>query len=130
MSDEVSRQFNISSVGVGNFLVEVWCDGREYDPAMESYRPVYAYKIVGPEWEYDGNDIRGACNEVPEAGLAARSLFAFLYACQEGMPGDSEKCESENASLFPPHVREFAYLCSEHISAVYEDLVKEVEQKD
>jgi hypothetical protein len=32
--------------------------------------------------------------------------------------------------LFPPHVREFAYLCSEHISAVYQELVKEVEQKD
>ena len=129
MPDEASRQFNISSVGIGNFLIDVWCDGRKYDPAFESYRPVYAYKIVGPEWEYTSNDIYGACNEIPDAGLAARSLFAFLYACQEGMPGDTEKRECENAELFPPHVREFAYLCSEHISAVYEDLVQEVSGK-
>jgi hypothetical protein len=124
-----SRTFNIESVGVGNFLIEVWCDGRKYDPAFESYRPVYSYKITGPEWEYTSNDIHGACNEVPDAGLAARSLFAFLYACQEGMPGDTEKRECENADLFPPHVREFAYLCSEHISAVYQTLVEEVSGK-
>lgn len=129
MSDDHSRTFNISSVGIGNFLIEVWCDGRTYDPAREAYRPVYAYKIVGPEWEYTSNDIHGAPNEAPELGLAARSLFAYLYACQEGMPGDTDKREYENADLFPPHVREFAYLCSEHISAVYEELVKEVEQK-
>lgn len=128
MSQENTRTFKISSLGVGDFDIEVWCDGRKYDPAIESYRPVYSYKITGPEWEYIDNDIYGKANEVPDPSLAARSLFAFLYACQEGMPGDCEKREYENATLFPPHVREFAYLCSEHISAVYEELVQELSQ--
>lgn len=124
MSDD-PYTFNISSAGIGNFLIEVWIEGREYDPHIESYRPRYGYKITGPEWEYVSNDIRGAANETPNSIAAAKSLLAFLYACQEGMPEDTDKRERENADLFPPHVREFAYLCSEHISALYDQLFRD-----
>lgn len=97
--------------------VEVWCDGREYDAISEAYRPRYAYRILSEDWEYIDNDIRGVLNEVPNLNAAARSLFAFLYACQEAKDEDSE-----NYDLFPPHVREWAELHSEEISAQYDIL--------
>lgn len=113
----------------GNSTVKVWCDGRDYDPAAEAYHPIYSYKIVTPEWEYIDNDIRGKANELPDIAAGAQSLFAFLYACQEGLPMDTEG-ERENANLFPPNVREWAYLFSDQIEAVYENLVQEVRRND
>lgn len=97
--------------------VEVWCEGREYDAISEAYRPRYSYRILAEEWEYIDNDIRGVLNEVPNLNAAARSLFAFLYACQEAKDEDSE-----NYDLFPPHVREWAQSHSEEISAQYDIL--------
>jgi hypothetical protein len=113
------------SFPVDDSKVEVWCDGREYDPDDEMYRPVYSYKITTPDWEYIDNDIRGAVNELPDNDSAARSLFAFLYACQEGLPKDI-KAEGENARLFPPHVREWAYQHSDDIELLYDKLMKGV----
>ena len=110
------------------YTVEVWCDGRERDPDTEDYYPVYSYSITTPDWDYQGNDIRGAANEIPDLTAASKSLFAFLYACQEGMPEDVE-ANFENARLFPPHVREWAYEVSEELSAVYEQLERETKKK-
>ena len=113
----------------GNSSVKVLCDGRQYDPAAESYYPIYSYQITTPDWEYNDNDIRGKANELPDVAAGAQSLFAFLYACQEGLPEDTEG-KRENANLFPPHVREWAYLLSEEITSIYENLVKEVRKKN
>lgn len=121
MSDETKKrtfQFEDSN---GKYAVEVWCDGRDYDRSTEAYRPRYSYKIVTPDWEYEGNDIRGAVNEGCDVDAGAKSLFAFLYACQEGFLQDP-KAENENARLFPPHVREWAYMVCEELSAVYHQL--------
>ena len=106
------------------YTVEVWCEGRDRDPSTESYHPMYAYRIVTPDWEYVDNDIRGGANELPDLSSAAKSLFAFLYACQEGYPEDMN-AERENARLFPPHVREWAYMVNDELSAVYEQLSRE-----
>ena len=112
------------------YTVEVWCDGREYDPNDECYRPRYSYKITANdgEWEYIDNDIHGAANEIPDNASAAKSLFAFLVACQEGLPEDTEG-KGENADMFPPHVREFAYLLKEQILDEYAKLEHELEKK-
>ena len=108
------------------FKVEVWCDGRQYQPDTEAYHPVYSYRITDETevWEYTSNDIVGAANEVPDLNSAAKSLFAFLIACQEGLPEDTEG-KSENADTFPPHVREFAYLMKEQIEMQYQLLTME-----
>ena len=109
-----------------HFSIEVWCDGREYDPQTEGYHPVYSYKIIANdgEWEYMDNDIRGGRNEIPNLNLGSQSLFSFLIACQEGLPEDTEG-KSENAELFPPHVREFAYLMKEELTIEYSRLAME-----
>jgi hypothetical protein len=120
LSDPEKKRFQFED-GNGTYTVEVWCEGREYQPEEEAYRPRYAYLIQHPDWQYTDNDIHGAVNELPSLESAAKSLFAFLYACQEGLPRDY-KHESENATLFPPHVRDWAYQCSEEITAVYHQL--------
>lgn len=99
--------------------IEIWCDGREYIPISEGYRPAYSYRIISEDWEYVDNDIFGAINQAPDLNAAARSLFAFLYACQEAKDEDSE-----NYNLFPPHVREWAQLHSEEISLEYDKLME------
>jgi hypothetical protein len=110
-----------------HYTIEVWCDGRDYDPLLEAYCPRYSYKITANdgEWEYIANDISGAANEKPDNTAAAKSLFAFLIAAQEGLPEDVEG-KAENADTFPPHVREFAYLLKEEILNTYAQLEKEV----
>jgi len=125
VSDEV-RSFNFSDRS-GEFKVDVWCDGRQYDADTEAYRPIYSYKIAGPEWTYDANDIFGACSEVPNLAAASQSLFAFLYASQQGMAGSGRfHAENEHADLYPQHVREWAYHFSEQLELVHSELVKEV----
>lgn len=111
-------------------IVEVWCDGREHDPTFESYRPVYSYSILNhtEDWEYNGNDIYGGCNSAPDIRSGAQSLLGFLAAAQEGLPEDTEG-ESENAELFPQHVREWAYLMKDELFLAYEELNKEMEEK-
>ena len=86
--------------------VRVWCEGRAYEPDDEAYRPRYSYSIKTPEWEYVGNDIQGAANEIPELTGAGRSLFSFLYAAQESW---SYQPPGENADMFPEYVNEWAY---------------------
>ena len=96
----------------GESIVQVWCDGREYCPEDEAYRPRYSYTIKTPKHAYMDNDIRGGVNEQPDLNKAAASLFAFLYACQEGMP---QRISEENGDLFPPEIREWAHHFSEEI---------------
>ena len=121
MTDEAPKQtfdftLNEGTAWAESSTVEIWCEGREYDPSSEGYRPKYAYKITTTKWEYTDNDIRGAVNEVGSTNSAAQSLFAFLYACQEGMPHRGGFVTHENADLFPEHVREWAYLHCEQLS--------------
>ena len=123
------RTYTLPDKHNGDSVVAVWCDGRDYDPAAEAYYPIYSYAITTPEWRYVDNDIRGKANELPDIAAGSQSLFAFLYACQEGLPGDTEG-QRENANLFPPHVREWAYLFSDQIEMVYESLVKEVRENE
>lgn len=118
------RTFQIEDSN-GQYTIEVWCDGRDREPLTEAYHPVYSYKITTPDWEYTDNDIRGAANEAVDLDSGAKSLFAFLYACQEGLPKDY-KHEAENARLFPPHVRDWAHQVSEELSVVYDQLLKGV----
>lgn len=124
-----ARTFKFTDKYEGNSEVKVWCKQREYDAVSENYYPVYSYEIVTPNWEYKDNDIRGGANELPDLAAGSQSLFAFLYACQEGLPEDADH-ERENANLFPPNVREWAYFYAEQITELYEQLVKEVRSKD
>lgn len=125
MSDDEKRHF-ILKFNEGNEWeevtdIEIWCEGREYDPLTEGYRPRYIYKIMSEDWEYIDNDIHGAVNEIPDLNSAARSLFAFLYACQEAQDEDSD-----NYDLFPPDVREWAEKHSQEISNEYDKLMEEI----
>jgi len=92
--------------------VGVWCDGREYDPEVERYRPRFSYTITTPEWQYVGNDIYGAWSSAPDVAGGARSLFAFLYAAQEAW---HYQPRGENANMFPDHVNEWANHYSDEI---------------
>ena len=94
MADNGAKKFNFTlnehSVRKfqEHFSVEIWCDGRDYNPSTEAYHPRYSYKITANEgeWEYIDNDIHGAANEVPDLLSGAKSLFAFLLArkaCQK-----------------------------------------------
>lgn len=98
---------------IGNTGITVECEGQVYQPEDEAYRPQYKYVIKTPEWEYVGNDIHGAVNEVPDTNKATQSLLAFLYACQESFVRNEN---GENATLFPRHVAEWAYQNSDEIS--------------
>jgi hypothetical protein len=100
--------------------VEIWCDGRDYNPIDEGYRPRYSYRILSEDWEYIDNDINGSVNGSPDLNAAARSLFAYLYACQEAKDDNSE-----NYDLFPEHVREWAELHSEQISQEFDKLERQ-----
>lgn len=122
MPEQTNKEFVFSDSN-GEYKVLVWCDGRQYDPSSECYHPMYSYKITTPDWEYTDNDIRGGANELPDLEAASRSLFAYLYAAQEGLPQDTN-AERENARLFPPHVRDWAYQVNEEISILYDMLVK------
>jgi len=95
--------------------LSVWSDGKFYDPGSECYRPVYSYSIKTPDWEYLGNDIHGAANEPVSIERGMQSLLAFLYACQEGYLNDPNH-ERDNAKIFPPHVREWAYQFNDELS--------------
>lgn len=108
------------------FHIEVWCDGRSYDPSTESYHPQYSYTITGSGWQYTGNDISGGANQSPDLLAGMKSLIAFLLASQEGLPEDTEG-KSENAEMFPLHVRGFAYLMKEQLEMNYMLLEKESE---
>lgn len=126
-----ARTFQFSDRS-GDHTVKVWCDGRVYDETTEAYRPVYSYSITTPEWEFVSNDLHGAANEIPNVNAASQSLFAFLYSCQQGMPksgGGFERNQSDTADLFPPHVREWAYLFAEQIELLYGDLYREGAKK-
>lgn len=128
MSDATKeRSFHFTD-RTGDHTVKVWCDGRRYDETSEAYRPIYVYSITTPQWEFLSDDLCGACNEVPNITAASQSLFAFLYSCQQGMPkggGGFDKNRNDTADLFPPHVREWAYLFAEQIELVYGELYAE-----
>lgn len=108
------REFTFVDAYEGNSTVKIWCEGRERDPSTESYHPVYAYSIISPKFQYDDNDLRGGANESPNLDKGAQSLMSYLYACQEGMPSR----RGENADIFPPEVRSWAYHFSEEIGTI------------
>lgn len=80
-------------------VITVWCDGRQYDPESEGYRPIYTYQITTSQWSYTANDIVGALNEVPDLYAASQSLFAFLFMCCVEDAPESDK------QMFPDYVR-------------------------
>lgn len=109
--------------------IEVRCDGRKYEPDTEAYHPIYSYKIRTKDWEYFGNDIHGGANEKPNVVAGMQSLIAFLVACAEARTSDSE-----NFSLFPEHVREWAIHAQNELELKYatvmEDKKKEKKEKE
>lgn len=109
------------TVLIGNTGVSVWSDGKSYDPSTECYHPVYSYSIKTPDWEYVGNDIHGGANEIVDTHKGMQSLLAFLYACAEGYRREMSGASSENGSLFPPHVAEWAYQFDDEISVAAVD---------
>lgn len=118
-SDTPTKEFIFGDSYEGDSTVIVWCDGREYDPAQELYYPVYSYSIVSPYWRFDSNDIRGATNEIPDLDRGSKSLFAFLIACAE-----AKDESSDNFTLFPPEVRDWAIHFSEELQNEYRQLNK------
>lgn len=113
-------QMTIGDKWDGKSLAKLWCEGRDYDPDVESYRPIYSYSIVTPRWRYDGNDMRGAVNELPNLLKALQSFVAYLLACAE-----AEDEESENFSIFPLQVKEWA----DHYENELQDLYAVVKKK-
>jgi hypothetical protein len=109
LPDEKKKQYCFGS-GNNCSTVTVWCEGRDYDPYTEGYRPIYSYQIDTTQWSYTSNDIRGSVNEIPNLFAASQSLFAFLYVCAVS----SE--EGEDRDMFPEHVRLWA-----------EDYLKEIQ---
>lgn len=95
------KQYFFNSNGIKS-TVTVWCDGRDYDPYTEGYRPIYSYQIDTAHWSYTANDIRGGNNEVPNLFAASQSLFAFMYVCCTCSD------DSEDRDMFPEHVRSWA----------------------
>ena len=102
----------------GDSKMDIWCDGRKYDEHSECYRPIYAYSIVTSKWRYDGDDIFGAPNELPNIDMGAKSLIAFLIACSE-----ARDASSENYDLFPPQVREWANHYSSELTIKYAEMM-------
>ena len=113
-SETPTKRFTFGDSHEGESNVIVWCDGRDYDPITEMYRPIYSYSIVTPKWRYDANDIFGAYHEMPNLDLASRSLWAFLLSCVEAQDENSE-----NYGLFPEQVREWAQHFSDEIKVEY-----------
>lgn len=91
-------------------------DGNEYQPEDECYRQRYSYVITTPEWEYVDNDIRSGCNQPVDLDKAVASLAGFLTACAESSEG------GENYSIFPPHVRDWAYQNSDELTQIICDI--------
>lgn len=100
-------------------VVHVWCDGRNYDPDTETYKPQYSYSIMNPKWRYDGNDILGAPNELPDLDKASQTLFALLYASQESYKVHKRGAFTDgNFEMFPEHVNEWALQNAEQVGAI------------
>lgn len=98
-------------------VVKVWCDGRDYDPETETYKPQYGYSITGGSWSYVGNDIRGAANELPNLDKASQTLFAMLYASQKSYSIHIKGAFTDgNFEMFPVHVNEWAVKFSQDIA--------------
>lgn len=91
---------NVKEISINDLNFKIWCDGRSYDPVSETYRAIYSYTISTKDWRYDSNDIQGTPNEPPNINLGSIALLGMFLACVEAAD------ESENAQLFPPHVRE------------------------
>lgn len=83
--------------------ITVWSDGTDYDPSDAGERQRYTYRIATAQWSYTGNDIRSGVGAEVDTADALRTLCSFLGACAE-----SGEHARENASLFPPHVRDWA----------------------
>lgn len=101
---EIEEDFDVAPT-----VVHVWCDGRKYDPETETYKPQYSYSIIHSKWRYDGNDILGTPNELPNLDKASQTLFAMLYASQESYKIHKRGAFTDgNFEMFPEHVNEWA----------------------
>lgn len=98
-----NKETEAVQVTIGNLTFTIWCDGRIYDPDLETYRPQYSYSIISDAWRYDANDIQGAPNEIPNLRLAAIALLSIFLTCVQAKDGE------ENSDLFPEHVKEAGY---------------------
>lgn len=124
---EPFEEFRFKDPYDGETVVKVWCEGRDYDPNAEAYRPVYSYSIVTPKWRYDDNSIHGGANELPNLRKASQSLFAFIYAAQESWQKDPP---SENAGMFPEQVNMWAHHYDSEISQIAIQLEEENARTD
>lgn len=106
-------------ITIGDLTFTIWCDGRAYDPDLETYRSRYSYSIVSSDWRYDSNDIHGAANKPPNLGLASTALLAIFLTCVTAPDDD------ENAELFPPHVRLAGQDIADELSQVCASLTGE-----
>lgn len=114
VTENEKKQYVFGS-GDSRDVVTVWCDGRQYDPESEGYRPVYSYQIMTSRWSYTSNDIVGALNEVPDLYAASQSLFAFLFmCCVDGAPDSDKEMFPDNVRIWGEQfVREFRALSQE-----------------
>lgn len=124
---EFTLKFNEGNKWEEKSTVILWCDGRKYEPLTEAYHPIYSYLITTKDWQYQADDIHGGANETPNLVAGARSLFAFLYACQESVAHAARGglVRGENADLFPSHVAEWAEQYSEEIQSAHEKISRE-----
>lgn len=90
----------------------MWSDGRT----------AFAYCIYDSNGEllYQDNDLSSAASSALEG---MQSLVSFLLACAE-----SESEESENYSLFPASVREWAEMVSDELTMISLEIEEELEQ--
>lgn len=104
---------------IDNLEITIWNEGRVYYRELEEYRPKFSYSIVSPDWRYDANDIEGAPNQPPDLDSAAFVLLILLNECA------SCSDDSDNANLFPKHVREAIVSASSEINAVCNAMIQE-----
>lgn len=113
------KEVPANEITIGNLTFTLWCEGRLYDPDLETYRPRYAYTISSDDWRYDSNDIHGAANKPPNLDVASTALLGIFLTCVQADDDD------ENSELFPPHVREAGQDISEELVAVCRSLTGE-----
>jgi hypothetical protein len=103
------KVFSFEDFDVEPSVVRVWCDGRNYDPETETYKPQYSYSIVTDKWRYDGNNILGAANELPDLYKASQTLFALLWASRESFKAHNFGAFTAGKhEMFPVQVNEWA----------------------
>jgi hypothetical protein len=113
----------VTGLDGGNLgILTVRFDGMDSDENGTN-RKVWFYRVLGQDHDEIGmgDDIQGP--ETDSALHAMRSLVSFLLACAE-----SKSEESENYSLFPKPIREWAEMVSDELSIVSAEIDDELEE--